>query len=358
MTPPLEDHLHRLADDLAAPATPEARAAVRRRAGTLRRRRRARTAIGGGVVAVALVAGVAVLQRDDPADIEMGPAGPDAAALPVLTVEREGWEVVEAVDVAADEVAAESGAGGAASDTAGPEGSLQVFRRPGELTGPSAFLSHGPSSGAIVPEQGDETVPLDGADAFLRPAGFDAFELRWNPAGTDSHAVLRTYGLSSDLVQELAAGLRLKDDDISYPPAAADVFGFEATVLPAGIEEDPFGSPPPGQPAGRRTVIERDRARVEVTVDNLGDRSFETRLAELLTTADGVSEGRVLDRSVVVVERPGDGGTQWNLTWQDPHGAVVDVRITGVDDAAVPWLAAGIRELRAEAWRSLTDESG
>ena len=83
MTPPLEDHLHRLADDLAAPATREARAAVRRRAGTLRRRRRARTAIGGGVVAVALVAGVAVLQRDDPADVEMGPAGPDAAALPV-----------------------------------------------------------------------------------------------------------------------------------------------------------------------------------------------------------------------------------------------------------------------------------
>ena len=363
MTPPLEDHLHRLADDLAAPATPEARAAVRRRAGRLRRRRRARTAVGGGLVAVALVAGVAALQRDDPTDVEMGPAGPDAAALPVLTVEREGWEVVEAVDVAADEVAedevaAAPGATGPEGDAAASEGSLQVFRRPGELTGPSAFLSHGPSSDAFVPEQGDETVPLDGADGFLRPAGFDAFELRWNPAGTDSDAVLRTYGLSTDDVQALAAGLRLKDDDISYPPASGDVFGFEATVLPAGIVEDPLAAPPPGQPAGRRTVIERARARVEVTVDNLGDRSFETRLAELLTTADGVSEGRVLDRSVVVVERTGDGGPQWNLTWQQPDGAVVDVRITGVDDAAVPWLAAGIRELRAEAWRSLTDEGG
>lgn len=361
MTPPLEDHLHRLADDLAAPATPEARAAVRRRVGVLRRRRRARTAVGGGVVAVALVAGVAALQRDDPADVEMGPAGPDAAALPAFTVDREGWEVIEAVDLGVDEDVEDLAApvqADPAEDAAAPEGSLQVFRRPGQLTGPSAFLSHGPASDAVVPEEGDETVSLNGADGFLRPAGFDAYSLLWNPAGSDSHAVLRTYGLSSDEVEAFAAGLRAKDDAISYPPAADDVFGFEASELPAGIEEDPVASPPAGPPAGRRTVLERDRARVEVTIDNLGDRSFESRLAELLTTAEGVSEGRVLDRTVVVVERVGDGGTQWNLTWQDARGAVVDVLITGVDAASVPGVAEDIRELRADAWRALVAESG
>ena len=357
MTPPLEDHLHRLADDLAAPATPEARAAVGRRAGVLRRRRRARTAVAGGVVAMALVGGVAALQRDDPAEVEMGPAGPDPGALPALTVEREGWEVVEAVDVDVDE----EGAAGAEVDTAGdaavPEGSLQVFRIPGELTGPSAFLSHGPASDPVAAEEGDVPVSLGGIDAFLHTASDNAFVLRWNPRGSDTHAVLRTYGLGRDQVLQLAAGLQPKDDDIAYPPAG-DTFGFEATELPASIEEDPLTSPPGGPPAGRHTILQHDQARVEITVDNLGDRSFESRLAELLTTAEGVSEVTVLERMVVQVERPAGGDSESNLTWQDAGGVVVHVLITGVESGFVPFVAGGIQELSADEWRALVTESG
>lgn len=355
MTPPLEDHLHRLADDLAAPPTPETRAAVHRRAGTLRRRRRVGTAIGGGVAAVALVAGVAALQRDDPADVEMGPAEtvpgpaepdggaaePVSGALPVVAVEGEGWEVVEAGDQA---VAATEGA------------VVQVFRRQGDLTGPSAFLLHWPASDTVVPEAGDETVPVNGTDGYLREAGVDAYVVDWNPPGTDSHASLATYGLSRDQVLDLAAGLRSKDGDIASPPAPDDTFGFDATALPAGIEEEPLAAPPTGPTEGRRVVFERDLARVEITVTSPGDRAFESGLGQLLTTAGEVTEVRVLARMAVLVERSGGTGSQWNLTWQDAGGAAVDVHITGVE--SVIDVVDGIRVLPADDWPDLVARAG
>ncbi|MGH9110694.1 MAG: hypothetical protein ACRDZN_00070, partial [Acidimicrobiales bacterium] len=52
--PGLEDHLHDLADRVAAPATEAARQAIGHRAGVLRRRRQVRNAAGAGVLALAL----------------------------------------------------------------------------------------------------------------------------------------------------------------------------------------------------------------------------------------------------------------------------------------------------------------
>ena len=66
--PPLEDRLNRLADDLAAPATPDARQAIGRRAATLRRRRQVRNAVGGGLLALLVLGGAMALQID-PADV-------------------------------------------------------------------------------------------------------------------------------------------------------------------------------------------------------------------------------------------------------------------------------------------------
>src|SRR5262245_32316709 len=130
--PPLEDRLNRLADRLEAPATPDARQAIGRRAAMLGRRRQVRNVVGRGLLVLLVAAGALALRLGDPAYVEIDPAGPPSGSLPALMADVDGWQVVAAEDTAAPPD------GGATSDPAW--GSLQVFRRPGDLTGPSIFL--------------------------------------------------------------------------------------------------------------------------------------------------------------------------------------------------------------------------
>jgi hypothetical protein len=91
---PLDDRLHRLADQVTAPPTAAARQAITRKAGVLRRRRRVRNAVGGGVLALAVVAGGLALMGEPADDVETdpsGPAGRGSMPLPALTVELAGW---------------------------------------------------------------------------------------------------------------------------------------------------------------------------------------------------------------------------------------------------------------------------
>jgi hypothetical protein len=212
---PLDDHLHRLADQLTAPPTPAAREAIVRRAGVLRRRRRVRNAVGGGVLALAVVAGVLAVKGEQPDDVEMGPAGPagrGSVSLPALTVDLAGWAIVavEDTNVPADVAGSEDRAW---------QGALQVFRRPGDLTGPSVVLHHQAASDPVVAEPGDLTVAVDDTEAYLRRAGEQSLALRWNADHGDAHAGVQAWGLSEDQLIDFADGLRPKDDDISFPPS-------------------------------------------------------------------------------------------------------------------------------------------
>ena len=201
MPPPLEDRLNRLADHVAAPATADARQAIGRRTARLRRRRQVRNAAGAGLVALLVLAGAAALQAKDP-DVETDIAGP--RELPALTVDLDGWQVAAAGDTTA------------APDTTDvydpASGSLQVFRQPGNLAGPSIFLRHEEASDVVAEKPAAERVTVDGSQGYLEQTGPDSFTVSWNPAQTDSQAYLEARGLKRGEVVDFANGLRVTEE--------------------------------------------------------------------------------------------------------------------------------------------------
>jgi hypothetical protein len=342
---PLDDHLHRLADQLAAPPTPEVREAIVRRAGVLRRRRWVRT-VGGGVLALALVGGALALKGEQPDDVDMGPAGPGdgvSVSLPALTVDLAGWAIVTAADtnVPADV---------AGSEDATLQGALQVFRRPADLAGPSAVLHHQAAADPVVAEPGDLTVAVGDTEAFLLRTGAQSLTLRWN-VGHGAYAQVQAWGLSEDQLIDFADGLRPKDDDISFPPGASDEFGFVATRLPESIEEVQMNPVNERRPGVRRLVLESGDRTAEVVINEGGEPAFETDLANLLETAGAVEATSVLQRNAVAVEHPDDG--QWSLIWRHTGQALVVVTLSGVDRSTVADFAAGIREVPEDEWRDM-----
>ena len=340
MPPPLEDRLNRLADDVAAPATPDARQAIGRRTVRLRRRRRVRSAVGGGLVALLVLAGAVALQAKDPADVETDIAGP--GELPALTIGRDGWRIVAAEDTTA------------APDTAGiydpAAGSLQVFRRPGDLAGPSVFLHHEAASDPIAAASDALAVTIGGAEGYVEQTGPDSFTVSWNPAPGDSQAYLQARGLTRPEVIDFANGLRAKDPDIRYPPATGTRFGFVAERLPKGLREIPVGPASPGANAGRRLVAERDGATVEITIDDRGEAAFETRLAELLATGGAAERVSVLGHPAVLVAHP-DG--RWSVVWRHTDGATVIASLSDVDRSTVDDVVGGLDEISVGEWQDL-----
>ncbi len=343
---PLDDHLHRLADQLTAPPTPAAREAIARKAGVLRRRRRARNAVGGGMLALAVVAGVLAVKGEQPNDVEMGPADSTrgSVSLPALTVGLAGWEIVavEETDVPADVTA---------TDDPVLEGSLQVFRRPGDLAGPSVVLHHLAASDPVVAEPGDRTVAIGDTEVYLRGTGEQSLTLRWNPDHGDTYALLQAWGVSEDQLVEFVDGLRRKDDDISYPPSPDDELGFVASVLPGGLEEVLMNPVNEKRPGLRRLVLEAGERTAEVVIDEGGEPAFEDELADRLATAGEVEAMSVLQRPAVAVEHPGDG--RWSLIWRHTGQAVVVATLAGVDRSTVADFAAGIREVTEDEWRDM-----
>src|SRR5690606_17900850 len=214
------------------------------------------------------------------------------------------------------------------------EGSFQVFRTPGDLSGPSVFLRHEPASDAQAgPGADEEAVTIGDVQGYLRRTGPAGFALRWTPGNGDSAAALQAWRLTRDQVLAFARGLRLRDPSIHYPPAAEDAFGFVAGDLPAGIEEIHPGAEAPPRVPGRRVVLERDGARAEITVDRSSGLAFEAGLGELFATAAGATQARASGTDAVLVEIPDGGGTRWHLAWQTDDGVTVDVVILGVNES-------------------------
>lgn len=342
---PLDDRLHRLADQLTAPPTPAAREAIVRRAGVLRRRRRVRNAVGGGVLALAVVAGVLAVKGEQPDDVEMGPAGPaggGSVSLPALTVDLAGWAIVAVEDTSVP------------ADVAGSEDPtvpIQVFRRPGDLAGPSVVLHHQAASDPVVAEPGDLTVAVGDTEAYLRRTGEQSLTLRWNADQGDAHARVQAWGLSEDQLIDFADGLRRKDDDISFPSSADDEFGFVASSLPEGIEEVQMNPVNEERPGIRRLVLEAGERTAEVVINEGGEQAFEAELANRLATAREVDATSVLQHPAVAVEHPDDG--QWSLIWRHIGQALVVVTLSGVDRSTVADFAAGIREVPEDEWRDM-----
>jgi hypothetical protein len=339
MPPPLEDRLNRLADHVAAPATPDARQAIGRRTARLRRRRQVRNAVGGGLIALVVLAGAVALQTDDP-DVETDIAGP--GELPALTVDLDGWQIVDAEDTTA------------APDTADvydpAAGSLQVFRQPGNLAGPSVFLRHEAASDPVAEKPAALPVTIRGAEGYLERTGRDSFSLSWNPAQSDSHALLEARGLKQGEVVDLANDLRLKDPDIQYPPAAGTSFGFDAQRLPKGLQEVDASPANPGRDAVRHLVAKRDRATIDITIDARGEGAFETNLGELLATGGSVERVSVLGHPAVLVEHP-DG--RWSLVWRQTDEATAIASLSGVDRSTVDDVMGGLDEISEGEWQDL-----
>jgi hypothetical protein len=342
MPPPLEDRLNRLADHVAAPATPDARQAIGRRTARLRRRRRrrqVRNAVGGGLVALLVLAGAAALQANDP-DVETDIAGP--GELPALTVDLDGWQIVDAEDTTA------------APDTADvydpASGSLQVFRRPDDLAGPSVFLRHEGASDPVAETPAAERVTIGGSQGYLEQTGPDRYTVSWNPAQTDSHAYLEARGLERGEVVDFANGLRLKDPDIHYPPTPGTRFGFDAQRPPKGLEEVPVSPASPGSNTVRHLVAERPGATIEITIDDRGVASFETHLGRLLAAGGAAEEVSVLGHPAVLVEHP-DG--RWSLVWRQTDEATVIASLSDVDRSAVDDFVGGLDEISEGEWQDL-----
>jgi hypothetical protein len=337
--PPLEYRLSRLVDHVAAPATPDARRAIGRRAATLRRRRQVRNAVGGGLVALLVVAGAVALQARHP-DVDTDIAGP--GELPAFTVDLDGWRVVAAGDTTA------SADAGGVYDPA--SGSLQVFRRPGDLAGPSVLLRHEAASDVLAPGSGALPVAIDGAEGHIEQTGPDSFTVSWSPASGDSHAYLEARGLPQGEVVDIANGLRVKDADIQYPPAPATRFGFVADRMPSGFEEVPVSPASTGPGAGRRLVAERDGAAIEITIDDRGEAAFETSLAALLAGGGTAEQVSVLGHPAVLVEHP---DRLWSLVWRQTDRATVSVSVSDVDRATVDDLLGGLEQISEDEWRNL-----
>jgi hypothetical protein len=339
MPPPLEDRLNRLADHVAAPATPDARQAIGRRTAKLRRRRQVGSAVGAGLVALLVLAGAVALQTDDP-DVETDIAGP--GELPALTVDLDGWQVAAAEDTTTTPDT---------SDIHDPaSGSLQVFRRPGELAGPSIFLHHEAASDSIAPASNARSVTIGGSQGYLEQTGPGSFTVSWNPAQSDSQAYLEARGLTEGVVVDFANGLRLRDPDIHYPPAAGTRFGFDAQRPPKGLKEIDVSLASPDRDAIRRLVAERDGATIDITIDARGEAAFETSVGELLATGGAAEQVSVLGHPAVLVEHP-DG--RWSLVWRQTDEATVIASLSDVDRSTVDDFVGGLDEISEGEWQDL-----
>lgn len=335
--------LHRLADQVSAPASLEARQAIRRRAGVLRRRRQIRRTVAAGALVVLLIGGILALQGRGRADLETGPAEPAGeGSLPALTLDLDGWEVVDVSD--SYNQPWDSGLG----IEPGMEGTVQAFRRPGQLDGPTIVLQHMSASDAVVPEDGDQTVTIGDREGYLRQVNANSITLRWAPPTGDSQAFLQAYQLSQEQVVQFANGLRARDDDIQFPPRADDQFGFDATELPSGVEEDPM-EPPTELADHRQVTLQRGSEQVEIQMDTTGEMGFEGDLIGRLMNDGAMEQITVLDHPAVLF---GEVTDTWSLFWQHGDVATVEVFGDGVDPSPI---IEGLREISDDEWQDLVD---
>lgn len=345
----LEERLRGLADELEAPPSDTALRAVGRRARVMRRRRRARRAAAGGVLVAGLVVGVFAVRAGTP-DGEPGTVATDPdgatreAALPAWTLDLDGWEAI----------GADEGDDSASDEAEGSDwrGSLQVFRRPGELAGPTLAVRHVSASDAFVPADDDEPVMVGDVQGYIRRLGPDRFVLSWSLG--DSHVELRAFGVPEPDVHAFAGGLVPRDPDGVFSfPGDGDQLGFDATELPPGLDEDRPAAD--RQVARYRGVVFGDgRSQVTIQVDGAGERFFEDTLVHRLVHDRAVEEIEVDGHRAVSLET-----SDWerHVLWLQDD-ATVHVTIEGLRSPSVEDVVAGLRQISEDEWRALRARLG
>jgi hypothetical protein len=335
--PQLEDRLDRLVEGVVAPPTHDARQAIGHRAGVLRRRRRAMRAAGSGVLALAVIGGIALVSSDPTPEAELA-----GAQLPAFSLEVPGWEIV----AAEDEVTLEP--------VAPPSGSEQVFARPDDPEGAQIVLHHSSSSDAFGPPTADEEVVEVGTveGRVTRPAP-DEVILRWQPPLGDNTAEIQARGLASAEVIEVADGLQAKDDDpIQFPASPDHEFGFVPTYLPEGMQEEelPAAAPTGGVVPGRHLVAETDTATADLTVVSADDPARQDDITAISLSGGPPEEVSVLGRPARLVQRP---DLEWSLIWEPTDGASAVLEATGVTRTMFDELVGGLREVSEGEWDAL-----
>jgi len=301
----------------------------------LRRRRHTRNTVLG-VAVVAVVAGTAsVLSRG--VDVETGPTNP-GYRVPAITVDLDGWDVTSAEEAAT-------------APAEGTDGVFQVFRRPGDLVGPTVFVDHTVSSDAVVPMAGDREVEVRGRRAALETLG-QSTTLSWNPSGGDSTARLHAWDVSEPDVRALAGALEERDDDVQYGPTSVDEFGFDvaASALPAGLEEERLVGAAPDSPTVRSVELSDGSGSVRLEAADRGGRDFEKTLDSLLGYQEGVESATVLERPAILYPM---GADQWLAHVRLDDRSALFVKATGVDRAEFDELLDHLEEVDEKDWLDL-----
>jgi hypothetical protein len=348
----IEDRFRRLVDGVEAPATSMAFKAIEGRQRDLRRRRRVGVVVVAGVV-MATVAGVA-LRRGSPA-LEIDPAEPrteDGAegGLPALTLDLDGWEVT----AASDEHDVPFGLGPPPPGDDSTE-AVQVFRQPGELTGPTIYLRHDPGEAPNMDRILPDEVMIGGVRGRAWVFGDDV-TMSWNLHDGHTNVWLRAAGgLTLDQVLEFAEGLQPRDGNISLPPSPSDRFGFEATISVAGLAEEPAAAQLPTIINRRQVTLSNGTANVQIEIDDAGLRAFEDDLGGLLGTREHVT---VADRPAVLFPQEiqiTDTRTMviGELRWMHTTTSRVMVHFTFVDPTELDDILDGIHQIPEHDWNEL-----
>lgn len=334
----LPQALERAAHEVVAPPSDAARGRIHQRARALERRGHIRMALAGAAVVTLGLGGALSLRDDRSEQVTAVPANDPSqwadwqppvgdGELPTLVLE--GREPSSAADA--------SGAMEGSEGQTGPAPTFQVFRRPGDYAGPTVYVNSGP--GFELPQDDGETVQVAGHTATLSRNNPAVPALGWQLA--DGRAVyIRAWGLSDDELLSFAGGLRERPRG-----------GFDATVLPQQLVEDPIEGPEMTEYAIRELRYELPTSHVEVLV-NLGpEGEFEGYVQDRFDAADQVEQLVVLDRPAVLIRYR--GSQRWSLQWRHTTTALVEVVVEGGDRAHVDQVVAGLREADEATWQDI-----
>jgi hypothetical protein len=291
-----------------------------------------------GALVLAAVAGSIAVTRDTAPEAQTDFAD-DGSAVPALTLDVDGWDVVEAVDTEAETPAAPS------------DGSVQLFHVPGDVEGPSIALRHWAASDTDMPLAGEDEVTVGAVTGYLRQTGGKDFVLRWAPPIGDNAAEIEARGLTQDEVLAFANGLETRDDELQYPPLPGDEFGFETTYLPPGVEEDAVPDAPDEPAPARRLVAESTAATAELTIAASGDAAYWTTVSDLEQSGGPLEQLTVMGEPAFLVEHPDE--FRWTLLWQPRAAMTAEMTLSGVDRAAIDGVVAGLREIDEDEWDAL-----
>ena len=202
-------------------------------------------------MALLVLGGAVALQIDHPADVETDIGGPTPGSLPALAADLDGWHIMADDTTATPDM----------SDVYDPaSGSIQVFRRPDKLTGPSVFLHHQVGGGRDpCRTRAHIRRPIAGTQGYIKKTGSESFTVRWSPGTERQPRPPRGPGPQpASRSSSSPMSLDIKDPDIQYPSVEAKL-GFVARRLPKGIQRGPRCADerrperrPPAGPRARR----------------------------------------------------------------------------------------------------------